>query len=204
MINPKNIIKSVFIDGESLPQWRENRLSKCSTCVYNSKNVENKNIFRKGYQAIGGAHCTVCNCILENKTKVAEEECPKGFWKKENVEQVGNKIQVEVAIEEIVTLSNVNDIVVLDYGIIKYKSNSAINVQLVTEKYTTNSISSSCGCTVPKLKENDRGYILNITYDTKRLGAFEKNVTIQFINNIDNKLERENLTVKIKGTVSNT
>ena len=96
------------------------------------------------------------------------------------------------------------DTIVLDYGVIKYASNSSVNLQLITEKYTSHTVTKQCGCTVPKLKENDRGYILNITYDTKRLGTFEKNVNIQFINNNNNKLERENLTVKIKGTVSNT
>lgn len=198
-----NIVKSRLIDGDSLPEWYEKRLEICNKCSFNSLNVENKDksFLRKGWELLAGVHCTSikCGCTISEKAKIAEEECDEGFWSKE-ISETNRKIGIEVISKDMVNFSYLDDNPVLDYGVIKYKSNSTINVQLLSKKYLETVVSSSCGCTTPKLKENDRGYLLNITYDTKRLGAFSKNITITFIN----KGVQEVLTIKIKGTVTNT
>lgn len=40
-----------------------NRMNKCIDCP-----------FRKGLT------CGECGCVLQAKTRLPEEECPKGFW----------------------------------------------------------------------------------------------------------------------------
>lgn len=63
------------------------------------------------------------------------------------------------------------------------------------------SIKSSCGCTVPKKPENpimpgEKGEI-KVSYDTKRIGGFSKQITI-----LSNAITARKI-VKIKGFVSN-
>jgi len=63
------------------------------------------------------------------------------------------------------------------------------------------SIKSSCGCTVPKKPENpimpgEKGEI-KVSYDTKRIGGFSKQITI-----LSNTITARKI-VKIKGFVSN-
>ena len=63
------------------------------------------------------------------------------------------------------------------------------------------SIKSSCGCTVPKKPENpimpgEKGEI-KVSYDTKRIGGFSKQITI-----LSNAITVRKI-VKIKGFVSN-
>ena len=63
------------------------------------------------------------------------------------------------------------------------------------------SIKSSCGCTVPKKPENpimpgEKGEI-KVSYDTKRIGGFSKQITI-----LSNATTARKI-VKIKGFVSN-
>lgn len=63
------------------------------------------------------------------------------------------------------------------------------------------SIKSSCGCTVPKKPENpimpgEKGEI-KVSYDTKRIGGFSKQITI-----LSNAITARKI-VKIKGLVSN-
>jgi hypothetical protein len=62
-------------------------------------------------------------------------------------------------------------------------------------------IKSSCGCTVPKKPENpimpgEKGEI-KVSYDTKRIGGFSKQITI-----LSNAITARKI-VKIKGFVSN-
>ena len=63
------------------------------------------------------------------------------------------------------------------------------------------SIKSSCGCTVPKKPENpimpgEKG-VIKVSYDTKRIGGFSKQITI-----LSNAITARKI-VKIKGLVSN-
>ena len=63
------------------------------------------------------------------------------------------------------------------------------------------SIKSSCGCTVPKKPENpimpgEKGEI-KVSYDTKRIGGFSKQITI-----LSNAITARKI-IKIKGLVSN-
>lgn len=185
----------------NMPDWYYKRLEMCSSCDKNSGNQEKisfKDRIRISHN-FGKDSCLICSCSVFDKSSDPIEECPIGKWKAQETAERSKKIDIEVLSKEMVTLYYEKDIPILDYGIIKYKSNSAINIQILTDKYLSTSISSSCGCTVPKLKENDKGYLLNITYDTKRLGAFTKNINITFIN----KGVQDKLTLKITGTVAN-
>ena len=63
------------------------------------------------------------------------------------------------------------------------------------------SIKSSCGCTVPKKPENpimpgEKGEI-KVSYDTKRIGGFSKQITI-----LSNAITAKKI-VKIKGFIAN-
>lgn len=195
-----SIFKSRFKDKED---FYFERLETCLSCDKWSLNSGESKGALYELASFGKGHCTICGCG-EHKLRMPEEKCPIGKWKAEGneVKQEQKKIEVDIISKELVSLSYEDDIPTLDYGIIKEKSNSAINIQLITDKYETYNLKSSCGCTVPKLKENEKGYILNISYDTKRLGNFNKTVNITFISTKP-KLSRENFAIKIKGTVTN-
>lgn len=205
-MNFKQIKRAVIAktkDKSNMPDWYYKRLEKCFGCEFNSGNQEKlsfKDRIRISHN-FGKDACLKCTCGVEDLSSDPLSECEAGFWQKESV-AIDNKIGVEIAEEEIVELSYEEKVVVLDYGVIEYNSNSTINLQLITNKYETYTIAKHCGCTVPKLKENEKGYILNISYDTKRLGNFNKTVNITFINTKP-KLSRENFAIKIKGTVTN-
>lgn len=191
-----NIIKSRFKDKED---FYFERLETCLSCDKWSLNSGESKGSLYELASFGKGHCNLCGCG-EHKLRMPLEECPLGKWKAQEGLKNERKIDIELLSKDMVDISYIEDIPVLDYGVIKYKSNSAINVQLLSQKYTETVVKSSCGCTVPKLKENDKGYLLNITYDTKRLGSFSKHITITFIN----KGVQDVLTIKIKGIVTNT
>ena len=187
-------------DKSNMPDWYYKRLEKCFGCEFNSGNHEKlsfKDRIRISHN-FGKDACLKCTCGVEDLSSDPLSECKAGFWGAEQRDK-NRKLDIELLSKEKATLSYEEDIVILDYGTIKHRSNSTINLQIFSEKYESFNIKKQCGCTVPKLKENDKGYLLNITYDTKRLGTFTKSINITFIN----KGIQERLTIKITGTVAN-
>ena len=92
--------------------------------------------------------------------------------------------------------------VVVDYGTIEYNSNGDREFKFKntgTEPLIITSATGSCGCTVPTppkdpVKPGENAAI-KVHYDTKRVGNFEKTVTV--VSNAKNA----QIVLKIKGTV---
>lgn len=75
------------------------------------------------------------------------------------------------------------DIIVLDYGVKKQGSEKMCQVKFTHEDENDmfKTAVSSCGCTTPKItdiKTEVNVQVLDVGYDTKRLGKFEKQVTL--------------------------
>ncbi|PQJ74027.1 DUF1573 domain-containing protein [Polaribacter gangjinensis] len=93
----------------------------------------------------------------------------------------------------------------IDYGKIAQSSNGErvfVFTNVGTQPLIITNIQSSCGCTVPKKPEKpimpgEKGEI-KVSYDTKRLGGFSKQITI-FSN-----AKEPRKTIRIKGIVEET
>ncbi len=90
-----------------------------------------------------------------------------------------------------------------DYGTIKQGANGACEFAITntgSEPLIISKAKGSCGCTVPEWPKEPimPGQSANMTvrYDTKRVGAINKSVTIT-----SNASNNENLVVRIKGNV---
>lgn len=91
---------------------------------------------------------------------------------------------------------------VLDYGTIEYDSDGTREFKFKNtgkEPLIIYSATGSCGCTVPTapkepIKPGETG-VIKVHYDTKRVGSFEKTVTVASNGKVASK------TLKIKGTV---
>lgn len=91
---------------------------------------------------------------------------------------------------------------VIDYGTIAHMSNGDRVFKFKNtgkEPLIITEITRTCGCTVPTvpkdpIKPGESG-VIKVNYDTKRVGQFEKGMTI--ISNARN----QNKVIKIKGTV---
>ena len=104
-------------------------------------------------------------------------------------------LKIENLSPEKVTLEDGN---IFNYGTLNVGDNSSINVRFSVKDLIEFSINSTCGCTIPQTqKQEDGSYIVNIVYDTKRLGDFVKTLTIAYTQAFQKKHE----SIKIKGTV---
>ncbi|MAK37878.1 MAG: hypothetical protein CMC15_17095 [Flavobacteriaceae bacterium] len=65
----KGLTKSTLGLGLASEEVIKERRSICDTCVHR----DNKS-------------CSICGCFIIPKTRVASEECPKGYWGSSNVE----------------------------------------------------------------------------------------------------------------------
>lgn len=90
-----------------------------------------------------------------------------------------------------------------DYGDIAYDANGACQFKVTntgTEPLVISNCQGSCGCTVPKCDPNPiapgASSFIDVKYDTKRPGPFQKSVTIN-----SNAVNSPVKVVTIKGTV---
>lgn len=91
---------------------------------------------------------------------------------------------------------------VLDYGSIEYDSNGDREFKFKNtgkEPLIIYSATAPCGCTIPKspeepIKPGETG-VIKVHYDTKRVGNFEKTITVSSNGKTPSKL------LKIKGVV---
>lgn len=92
---------------------------------------------------------------------------------------------------------------VIEYGVIQQDANGCREVKFTNvgkEPIILQNVSSSCGCltaTWPKepIAPGKSG-VIKVHYDTKRVGKFEKTITIQ-----SNDVDRPSIVLKIKGEV---
>ena len=91
-----------------------------------------------------------------------------------------------------------------DYGDIAWDSNGACQFKVTNtgnEPLIISNCQGSCGCTVPKCDPNPiapgASSLIDVKYDTKRTGPFQKSVTIN-----SNAVNTPVKVVTIKGTVA--
>lgn len=212
MSNPlskiRTIAKAKLSDKSSLGDWYQTRLDICELCPINSKNKTSLNVKEKAIVTLnlGKPSCLACGCEIAAKASVRGESCglkkigQEPLWK--NLPEVESTSVGEFYIENLSSDKvnmTVKGHIILDYGIIKYNSNTEIEISLKDKKNLTTNMraTSSCGCTVPVPRRVGESFFVNITYDSKRVGTFEKTVTLRVTrNNI-----QKNIQVKILGTV---
>jgi len=202
------IAKAKFSDKTNLGDWYQKRLSICELCPVNSKNKKDLTVKETAIVAanFGKPSCLACGCEIAAKTSVREEDCglkkrgEEPLWKALPSIDSANMgdFYIENLSSEKVKMT-VHGNVILDYGRIRYASDTHIEISLKDKKQTTTNMRalSSCGCTVPVPRKIGDTYFIGITYDSKRKGKFEKNVTLRITR--DGKLK--NIQVKILGTV---
>ncbi len=95
---------------------------------------------------------------------------------------------------------------IIDYGEIKKGADSKriFLLQNIGKKpLIITNVETSCGCTVaekPKLPIlPQKSYKLEVSYDTQRVGSFEKAITVE-----SNSLKNSRVVLIIKGTVKDT
>ena len=90
-----------------------------------------------------------------------------------------------------------------DYGTIKQNANGIYEFKFTNtgnEPLMISNAKGSCGCTVPKwprepIAPGETG-VIEVKYDTKRIGNFQKSVTLQ-----SNAINEPTKTIRIKGNV---
>jgi hypothetical protein len=88
---------------------------------------------------------------------------------------------------------------IFDYGLLNKGDNTDIEISISEgfEIYKIN-VSSSCGCTVPKIIILDeKEFELKINYNSNLLGSFYKKITVNYKSNDKQEL----LLIYIKGVV---
>jgi hypothetical protein len=91
---------------------------------------------------------------------------------------------------------------IFDYGLLKKGDNTDININ-ISDGYNISNIqvTSSCGCTVPKILIADKkNFNLEISYNSNLLGHFYKKITAKFKS--ENQLK--SVIINIKGVVETT
>lgn len=92
---------------------------------------------------------------------------------------------------------------VIEYGIIQQDGNGNREVKFTNvgkEPLILQNVNSSCGCLVATWPKEPiapgKSGVIKVHYDTKRVGKFEKTITVQ-----SNDVERASIIIKIKGEV---
>jgi hypothetical protein len=196
----KRAIVAKTKDKSNMPDWYYKRLEKCVGCEYNSGNVDKlsfKDRVRLAHN-FGKDACLKCTCGVEDKSSDPIEECPEGFWGKEQIIPSDIvSIKTESKKVKFYYESNTKRYIA-DYGKIPYKYDSNISLLIAEKDLRDIKITTTCGCTVANTKNTINGVVVEIKYDTLRVGVFNKSTTIYY--NRNNKPEQ--ITITIKGEVN--
>lgn len=195
----KRAITAKLKDKSDMPEWYYRRLEKCIGCEFNSGNVDNlffKDRIRISHN-FGKDACLKCTCGVEDKCSDPVESCPENFWQAEKA--LPNNIldisklhgKGEISFEE------TSHRYVIEYGEIQYNGDSLIKILISNKDIENLKVKSSCGCTTATPLKTDNGTEMTVQYDTKRLGYFNKNVTLSY----DINGHRRQTIVNIQGTV---
>lgn len=204
------IAKAKFSDKSNLGDWYQKRLDICNQCPLNSANKKDLSLKDKAIVAMnfGKPSCLACTCEIEAKASVREETCgliklnEQPLWKAlPTIEEVDfGLFKVENLNADKVKLLPKSPLLI-DYGVVKYKGDTEIEISFEDKENKTTNVraTSSCGCTVPTPRKVGDKYFINIKYDSKILGKFEKTITLKVTR--ENKLNY--FPIKIQGTVIN-
>lgn len=202
------IAKAKFSDKKKLGDWYKKRLEICADCPINSKNKKELTVREKAMVVanLGNPTCLACGCEIAAKASVRGETCglvkvnQVPLWTAlpeiESIEL--NKYQIENLSKNVVKMTT-GTFVVLDYGIIKEGSSTDIELSVESKEGIIESlnVSSSCSCTAGTTLKKEGKYYIRIAYDSKRVGVFNKYVTLR----INRSKGNEAIKINIIGTV---
>lgn len=212
MAKINDIIKAKLSDKSDMPDWYYKRLEICKSCPLYSLNYKPETIPDKtrygtlSVANLGEPFCWRCGCEIEAKASIASEECPNTpqKWGKERV-GVGTidndyiDFKMTNLSDEKVTMNYKRSEFVLDYGDIEYDSDTKVKLRISPKTeldFINLEAEASCGCTTPKVSKDGRDIIMEIEYDSKRLGEFKKLVSLKYTSNKKNQI-----LIRIKGKV---
>lgn len=196
-----DIYRSRTVDKDKLGDWYKQRLDICNSCPKNTKNIDNLTLKQKFIKLANTKKdfCVECGCGVEYKTAIKSESCPLGKWQKINTNTRTNDFNI--------SLDDFNDIgaslvdnnkeIVLDYGKVKYKTDSEVNIVLDhNNSLKVKRVLTSCGCTTPKLDKKENRTNLSVKYDTKIKGKANRKLEVLYAK--ENRQEILNITIKIE------
>jgi|TARA_B110000037_G_C17110456_1_gene501654 hypothetical protein len=196
-------VKAKIRNKKKMPSWYTERLIICNQCSENSKNkakIPIKDKIRISHN-FGKDACLICSCGINDLTSDPTVKCsaksPKWDWIQ--VPNFDIKFNLENYSPSIGSLTREGKYYFYDFSSIKFKNDATAVLLFVSKKELDSfKVISSCGCTMPEFSRNEKGYLINVSYDTKIIGDFEKQVSISYLK--ENK-EKEYLTFWIKGCV---
>lgn len=190
-----DIVKSRYGSNENLPKWREKRLSICSSCPLNSDNKPKEDWTPKEKAWVAANHgkstCLACKCMLEAKTKIPHAVCglkSKGkepLWHPVKTIKENSNIKVENMSTTDVEVYEEDYEIWIKYPTLKQGEETDVQLLITDVKDNMENISaeSSCGCTVPEIKKENKEIVLTIVYNTKLTGSFTKTVILSYTQN---------------------
>jgi len=184
----RTIAIAKFSDKSNLGDWYQKRMDICDLCPYNSKNKPQLTVKEAAMVSLnfGKDTCLGCGCEIAAKTSVREETC--GLVKIGQAPLWGPLPEIQTAdysdlrIENLSAdkvKMNVGKQIILDYGTIKHKSDSTIQISIKDDDNQILSVNTraGCSCTVTQPIKKGDTFFVTIKYDTNRLGRFEKDIT---------------------------
>jgi len=196
-------IKAKLRNKKDMPIWYHERMSICNQCLKNSKNshiLSLKDKIRISHN-IGKNACLVCSCgindLVSDPTIKCSANSPKWDWVR--IPNFDIKFNLENYSPSIGTLSKKGKWYFYNFGKIVLNTDATAILFLVAKDKLSNfKVISSCGCTKPNVLRKEEGYLISVSYDTKIMGDFEKQVSISYLNQQGRK---EYSTFWIKGCV---
>lgn len=206
----KEIIDAKLSDKSELGTWYEDRLKICSICEYNSvnkKDLSNKEIIKVALN-LGKNTCLACGCEIAAKTSVRSEICglntiglpPKWLSLPETEIKVAEDFYIENLNPELINLT-IEGSFIAEYKNLKFEQPSTFTLRIKSNnKNPINNFKAKagCGCTTTNIIKKGDSYYVDISYNTKILGKFEKNLVFNF------KIKEKEYSIlgKIKGHVT--
>ena len=189
-----------------MPSWYHERISICNKCPENSKNntsISIKDKIRLSHN-LGKDACLVCSCGIKDLASDPTIKCsakpPKWDWVQTPNFDV--KFNLENYSPSIGNLTKEGKYYYYNFGTIKFNSDTKATLLFLAKEELNNfKVISSCGCTKPEFLRNEFGYLISVSYDTKIIGEFDKQVSISYLNQHQKK---EYLTFWIKGCVTDS
>lgn len=208
MAKIKDIVKAKLMDKSKLGDWYQKRLEICETCPLNSKNFKPQTLEDKvrfhtlSAASLGKDFCWKCGCTLVDLASLKESECEEGKWKAILNEDImeGKDFNIYNLSPEKVTLRSVGNEFQVVYGKMPYQADTIVYLKVsptTEEDFINLKASASCGCTTPTVTREGKDLKIKIEYDSKRIGDFDKLVTVDYTSN-----KRGQIRIRIKGEIT--
>lgn len=131
-----------------------------------------------------------CGCVIDAKTKVLEEYCPKNNWEDVKILESEGIALVNMSTDK-GELILVKEGFIFKFNDLKHKEEAVIDLKVVNDRSNFMksginlkgiSMGSTCGCTIPSdyptILKDGANFDFKIKYDSNRMGAFNKTIKI--------------------------